>query len=93
MKTIRDNTKELLKDLLMNKGGLAEAQAGKLADGITSLMGLDGLKGDKIAPARYVIRTTPEGAASIFHKPARTPIVWVDCDDLGQDGIDAVEVF
>jgi hypothetical protein len=93
MKSVRENTQELLTQLLRDKGGLQADRAAHMAGGLITMMGLQGPKGDLEGPAQSVMLYNREGVTSLFARPIGVPIVWVMCDDLNSEGLDAVEVI
>ena len=93
MNTIRDNMKDLVRDLLLTKGICSEEQAYEWACGIADRMGLDGLEGDQIGRLACVVLTTLKGITTLYHKPAEWPVVWIDFDNLRREGAESVEVF
>ena len=93
MNTIRDNMKDLVRQLLVTKGIASEEQSLEWATGIADEMGLDGLEGDQIGRLACVILTTFKGITTLYHKPADLPLFWIDFDRLRREGVESVEVF
>ena len=93
MNTIRENMKDLVKELLLEKGVTTEEQAYEWACGIADQLGLDGLEGDQIGRLACVILTTLKGVTRVASKPEGIPVVWIDEDSLSRNGADAVEVL
>jgi hypothetical protein len=93
MNTIRDNMKDLVRDLLVTKGIASEEQAYEWGCGIADQLGLDGLEGDQIGRMACVILTTLRGMTTLYHKPDELPVIWIDFDRLRREGMDSVEVF
>jgi len=93
MNTIRDNMKDLLRELLIHKGIASQDRAGDLACEIADSMGLDGPEGDVIGRPRCAILSTIKGITTLYYKPSDLPVIWIDFDRLRKERVDAVEVF
>ena len=93
MNTIRDNMKDLVRQLLITKGIAGEDQAYAWAAEIADLAGLDGIEGDQIGRLACVVLTTLKGCTTLYHKPVELPVVWIDFDRLRHEGAESVEVF
>ena len=78
--SIRDNTKDILRDLLMEQGNMGFDEANEKAADIADEMGLDSKYADKEGSARGVIISVVKGIATLVHQPANTKVVIIDFD-------------
>ena len=93
MKTVRESTQELLKTLLVDKAEMAAERAESLAVQLGRMMGLDGPSGDEVGAPKVVVLTTSQWVTVPYYRPAGTKIVWVQLDQVRDEGLDAVEVI
>lgn len=79
--SIRDNTRDILRTLLMEQGNMTFDQAVEKASEIADDLGLDSKKSDKIGPARDVIIQVNGGIAEVVYQPDNVRVVILDFDN------------
>jgi hypothetical protein len=90
--SIRDNTKDLLVEVMRTKGQVPEDQARELAADIADRLGLDGPEGDRKGHAQCVVMYTAQGMTSLYYRPLHVGIVWMNFD-VHDEGSLSTEVF
>jgi hypothetical protein len=93
MNTLRDNMKDLVKQLLITRGIATEVLANEWAGDIADRLGLLGPEGDTLGRLPCVIVTTLKCTTTLYHKPEGLPVIWIDFDRLRHEGAESVEVF
>jgi hypothetical protein len=93
MKTIRENTYDVLLAALVRKGLLAPEEAARFAEGILARLAETGWTGEGEGPSDSMVLVTRRGVTQLFSRPPQLPVVWMNFDEMRQDGVDAVEVF
>ena len=93
MKTIRENTYDLLLGALVGKGFMAREEATRFAAAILGRLAETGWTGEDEGPSDSVVLVTRRGVTQLLSRPPQSQIIWMNFDDIRQDGVDAVEVF
>jgi hypothetical protein len=90
---MRENTYDVLLAALVKKGLMAHEEAAKFAERILSRLAETGWTGAGEGPSDSVVLVTRRGVTQLFWRPPQSPVVWLNFDEMRQDGVDAVEVF
>jgi hypothetical protein len=93
MKTIRENTYDVLLAALVRKGLLAPEEAEHFAEGILTRLAETGWTGEGEGPSDSVVLVTRRGVTQLFWRPPQSLVLWMNFDEMRQDGVDAVGVF
>ena len=93
MKTIRESTYDLLLAALVRKGLLAPEEAAHFAESILGRLAETGWTGEGEGPSDSVVLVTRRGVTQLFSRPPQSPVIWINFDEMRQDGVDAVEVL